>query len=120
MYCPKCRCEYREGFDTCSDCQVALVPELPPEEEEEYGDLVTVLSAYDEVDVSFATSLLESAGIRHLAKGEGVQDLFGATRMSGGFNAIVGPVELQVLPEDADTARDILKELIEKNPRPEA
>jgi hypothetical protein len=29
-------------------------PDLPPEPEKEYANLVTVLSAYDEVDVFFA------------------------------------------------------------------
>src|SRR5687767_15547414 len=28
MFCPECEAEYREGFTTCSDCAVALVPEL--------------------------------------------------------------------------------------------
>jgi hypothetical protein len=31
MYCPLCRAEYRAGFTECSDCQVALVPDPPPE-----------------------------------------------------------------------------------------
>jgi hypothetical protein len=48
MYCPKCRAEYREGFDRCSDCNTELVEVLPPpaanssqsiEEEEERPDL---------------------------------------------------------------------------------
>src|SRR6266850_5826340 len=31
MICPNCRAEYRPGFTTCSDCDVALVSEvLPP------------------------------------------------------------------------------------------
>ena len=25
MYCPLCKAEYRQGFTTCSDCQIALV-----------------------------------------------------------------------------------------------
>jgi hypothetical protein len=29
MYCPICGVEYRPGFTTCSDCQVALVPDPP-------------------------------------------------------------------------------------------
>ncbi|HEV8580400.1 MAG TPA: type II CAAX endopeptidase family protein [Thermoanaerobaculia bacterium] len=37
MYCPSCRGEYREGFSSCRDCDVALVdalPEEPPEAED--------------------------------------------------------------------------------------
>jgi hypothetical protein len=30
MFCPKCRAEYREGFTSCSDCHIPLVPELGP------------------------------------------------------------------------------------------
>lgn len=26
MICPKCKTEYPEGFDTCTDCMVSLVP----------------------------------------------------------------------------------------------
>ena len=29
MYCPKCGCEYREGFDVCADCGEKLVSEEP-------------------------------------------------------------------------------------------
>ena len=28
MFCPECETEYREGFATCSDCDVALVATL--------------------------------------------------------------------------------------------
>ena len=31
MFCPKCKYEYREGFQVCSDCGTLLVNELPPE-----------------------------------------------------------------------------------------
>lgn len=29
MFCPQCRVEYRAGFTRCTDCEVALVEELP-------------------------------------------------------------------------------------------
>lgn len=29
MFCPVCKSEYRQGFTTCSDCHVDLVPEVP-------------------------------------------------------------------------------------------
>src|SRR5215467_8736989 len=31
MFCPVCRVEYRSGFTRCTDCDVDLVEELPPE-----------------------------------------------------------------------------------------
>lgn len=32
MFCPNCKCEYREGFQYCSKCNVELVNELSPME----------------------------------------------------------------------------------------
>ena len=31
MFCPNCRAEYRPGFARCSDCEVNLVEDLPPQ-----------------------------------------------------------------------------------------
>ena len=46
MFCPECKAEYRYGFSRCADCDVDLVPELPPEPEEtpEYVDWVKIIS----------------------------------------------------------------------------
>lgn len=37
-WCPKCKCEYREGITECADCKVALVDVLPPDEENPYSE----------------------------------------------------------------------------------
>ena len=29
MFCPNCKCEYRDGFKYCSDCNIELVNDLP-------------------------------------------------------------------------------------------
>lgn len=64
-WCPKCKCEYREGITECADCKVPLVDELPaaePIEEEdmfsyeaqgqtEEGDGQPVISAREHVGV---------------------------------------------------------------------
>ncbi len=35
-WCPKCKCEYREGITECADCKISLVDELPPDSENPY------------------------------------------------------------------------------------
>jgi hypothetical protein len=51
MYCPQCGAEYLKSATTCSDCQVALVPEPPgqPQQSANYGDepLAPVWSGMD-------------------------------------------------------------------------
>ena len=74
---------------------------------------VTILETSDHGLVAFAKSLLEDADIPCFAKGEGVQDLFGWGRMGTGFSIIAGPIQLQVPADDADAARELLKDLRE-------
>ena len=73
---------------------------------------VTVLETSDQGLIAFAKSLLEEADIPFFAKGEGVQDLFGGGRI-GAFNIVTGPIQLQVPADDADQARELLKDLDE-------
>jgi len=54
---------------------------------------------------------LDRAGIRYIAQGEGLQDLFGMGRIGTGFNQITGPPRLRVTAENAERAREILTEL---------
>jgi hypothetical protein len=65
-----------------------------------------------------AKSLLDSEGIRYLAKGETLQDLFGVGRLGFGFSPVVGPVEIQVAQNDAEGARTVLSQLQETKPGP--
>jgi hypothetical protein len=109
MFCPQCGAEYREGFDRCSDCDVALIEEGPREAQVDFVDFVTVLETGDRSLLLVAKSVLESAGIRFCARGEGVQDLFALGRMGTGFNPLTGPVRLEVEPERADEARALLE-----------
>ena len=46
-------------------------------------DLVTVLATNDLGLIDIAEGLLDGAGIPYLAKGAGVQDLFGLGRLTG-------------------------------------
>ena len=113
MFCPECGAEYREGIVKCSDCDVALVataPEPPEPEQAEWVDLVTVLTSSDPALLAVAKSLLEADGITFIARGEGLQDLFGLGRV-GGFNAVTGPVEIQVSTAAEAEARRLLVNL---------
>jgi len=71
---------------------------------------VTVLETSDPALLAVAKSLLEAAGIPFFAKGEALQNLFGAGTVAG-FNPITGPVELQVSVDDAADAKATLIEL---------
>ncbi len=100
MFCPECRLEFNPGIVECSDCQVALVEELPPDPALEDIDLVTVFVTGTESVAGLAESLLAGAGIVYVSKGEGAHDLFG-----------LSPIEIQVDTRRADEARDLLAHL---------
>lgn len=75
------------------------------------SDLVTVFETGDPGAIALVKSLLDSAGIQFSAKGESVQDLFGAGRFPGGTNLVTGPVAFQVRPQDATKAKSLLSDL---------
>jgi hypothetical protein len=109
MFCPKCKCEYREGFNFCSDCKIELVAELPSEElfvaspskELEYLELVTIAETSDISIIPIVKSILNSGEIRYFIKGEMIRGI-------AVFNNIM---EIQVPLEDALNAKDLLKDL---------
>jgi hypothetical protein len=78
--------------------------------DEQHAPPVTVFESSDPAAIAVAESLLEEAEIDFFAKGENIQDLFGAGRI-GRVNPIVGPVQLQVAAEDAEQARAALRDL---------
>lgn len=112
MFCPKCKDEFIKGIEACPDCEVPLVDVLPPEIKPEptYVELVTVLSG-DMSVMMVAKSLLEDAGIKYFAKGEHLQNLFGAGRFGTGYSMIVGAVQLQVAKEDEEIAIALLEKI---------
>ncbi|HQY19832.1 MAG TPA: DUF2007 domain-containing protein [Ignavibacteria bacterium] len=81
------------------------------QEKENHEKLVTVYETGNEAVVAVIKSVLDEAGIRYLAKGEGVQDLFGVGILGTGFNPITGPVQFRVMPEDQEYATELLKDI---------
>ena len=55
-WCPKCKCEYKDGITECADCKIPLVDELPEEE----AEAVQNIPAY-EVTSEDATAASEDA-----------------------------------------------------------
>ena len=121
MHCPKCGAEFLRGVRECFDCHLPLVAHpvvrpdhhrpQPGKQAERSAQPVTVFEGGDPIVVAMAKGILESAGIRFMAKGEGIQDLFGAGRFPGGVNLLTGPVRLQVAREYSVQARRLLKTL---------
>jgi Putative prokaryotic signal transducing protein len=118
MICPNCGDEYREGLTECAECRVPLVAKrLEEHQEPHHPDLVTIYTAVNASLVPVIESVLRGAGIQFLLKSERVQDLFGWGRIGLGYNAIVGPVQVQVTTDDQEAAQELLKEI---EPRPGA
>jgi len=76
-------------------------------------NLVTVFKSGNEALISLVKSILDEANIKYLVKGENIKDLFGFGVIGTGYNPLTGPVEIQVLEENADYAFELLKDIRE-------
>jgi hypothetical protein len=119
MFCPECGAEYREGFETCSDCGVALVTEKEfrklqearrrEEDRRRAIETVEVYSVQGEAEAGIIRSLLEANGIESFATGTNVQSVYPIT-VDG-----LGQLRIMVRKEDAGAARKIVEENIQGN-----
>jgi hypothetical protein len=102
MFCPKCKTEYREGFSRCADCDVDLIPELPPEPEpsEEYVDLINIKTYSSRHDAELAKSFLASNGVNAVVSGDDYGGIHPGLSFSTG-------VRLLVKEEDVEKAKRI-------------
>jgi hypothetical protein len=108
-FCPKCRAEYIEGVETCPDCQVKLVDELPPMDETEYVDLVELEKVQDEVSGVMMKGILVNNGINALLKAAKIPWYDGiASTWSAYYWGII-----LVPKEDVERSRTILNEYLE-------
>ncbi len=106
-YCPKCRAEYRDGFDKCADCGTELVEELH-EEKEDSGDELrahpehralkseVVLETFtNPIEFMYVASLLDEMEIPYLirkGKGDIMEDIY----------TLAAKFEKTIYVEDAD------------------
>jgi putative signal transducing protein len=71
-------------------------------------ELITVFRTGNPVLIAVAKAALDAEHIRYVVEGEGVQDLIGMGRFPAGYNAVTGPVRIQVTAENAERAREAL------------
>jgi len=86
----------------------------------DHEKLVTVFKSGHEGLIALAKSILDEANIEYLIKNEGVQDLIGLGVFGTGFNPITGPMELKVLPQSEEYAKELLSGLEESTPLDES
>lgn len=113
MYCPSCGQQVDSLEPACPDCGVDLVDARPGPPPDPSIALVPVFQTGDAALIAFARSLLEADGIEYMVRADGLQDLVGWGRLGSGFNLITGPAEFVVREEDAQRARELLRDLSE-------
>ena len=115
MYCPQCRCEYRDGFSECSDCRVPLLAGTPPQKTADPAlGLVVVLETNDQILIAFAKGLLEEAGIPFFILGQI------ATLVSDVDGYLKKWVRVQVPRDREAEARELLEQLHQAETSPQA
>src|ERR1700687_2158836 len=99
MICPQCHEEFPWHVMICPTCDVETVDRLPGPEPLPNVQLACVLWTGGAGRIAVARSLLEGEEIDYFVKGDGLQDLFGLGRISGGFSFAMGPAEFWVRQE---------------------
>jgi len=102
-WCPKCKCEYREGFTSCSDCGCELVEVLEAEKDEEIIENDTeayLISVNDDFDARIIESKLNAFGIPSFKKTDGLNGIYGFTGTSS--------IDIYVPSMLLDDARDLI------------
>jgi hypothetical protein len=113
MFCPQCERAFPRDVMVCPDCDVDTVDRLPREGPEPTPDakLVRVFSAGDPGIIAIARSLLEGENIDYFVRGDGLQDLFAAGRLTS-YNFAIGAAEFWVREDDAENVRVLLQDLL--------
>ena len=79
MFCPRCKAEYRVGFLTCSDCDIALVDQLPADSqpiypprgsEVDHSQLIAIRTYQTVVDADLAKTALDAVGIDSMVRSD--------------------------------------------------
>ena len=101
MYCPHCHSKYEGGTPICSKCGVLLMGVPPPEPASDYVEFEEILATYNAVEIAIIKSLLDPEGIDYYFKSEFFNHM----------DPLAQPARLMIRKDQADEAREILKEL---------
>lgn len=76
-WCPKCKAEYRDGFNLCSDCNTELVTQLEADDYEvsENGEEALLTSVSDRMEAELMESLLRAYNIPVYKKEKGADQI---------------------------------------------
>ena len=115
LYCPKCGSEFTDDETICSDCDVDLVSELPPEVPEEYLDeeWVELFTFSGNLYAQMAVEMLIREGIPAYSK-----SLFGGASLGvlGGADYVGANSVVYVLEPDFERAEAIIESMTDENP----
>lgn len=110
MYCPECGAEYRQGFDHCSDCDVALTAEAPTPEDHQATAYVTVFETSETDVIPVIKSILRGAEIPFNTQGEAMMNLFPSELLGRVMSRPGAEVSFLVPESRAEEARALLTE----------
>lgn len=104
-WCPKCKCEYREGFEICADCNSILVAEIGEKTEklQENDKEMYLTNVCDEVEANILETLMNSCGIPILKKypgAGGYLSIYMGTTYSG--------IDIYVASKSYEAAKELL------------
>jgi hypothetical protein len=122
MFCPLCKAEYREGYTRCADCDVDLIPALPPQPDppepstDDAGPEAVVLCQEDDpATLTAVLSALEERGIRFYEYP--IHNPHARVDRPFPMKVWVGPLyEIRVAKSDLLAAQTILAEVLAKEP----
>ncbi len=101
MYCPRCKTEYREGFNECADCKIPLMKKLSEKKEIIPEEFVELISSFNQADIAMIKSILDRYKLKYFVYDE----LFNLIR------PCAQPARFMVNKNDLKQAKSILQEM---------
>lgn len=120
MFCPRCRDEYRAGYDRCESCDLPLVHQLPPATPHPDVTMVSVFETADASLLPVIKSVLDSAGIPYLVQGDEAAGILPLGPLATGLFEHAMAAAVRVPADRADEARALLAEVDDAPPPDDA